>query len=112
VAVLLAGGLAGWRFRDRIRERLQLGFGSDDGRTGENILLLIDTTPKDAFIFVDGVQRDERPVEIPKSREYIEIRVEADGFEPRVMQVQPSRTRRITIELDKLGRHKGDRKRK
>jgi hypothetical protein len=28
------------------------------------------------------------------------------------MQVQPSRTRRITIELDKLGRHKGDRKRK
>ncbi len=70
-------------------------------RSGERILLLVDTVPKSAIVFVDDVQRDERPIELVASDEHIKLRVEAPGYAPRVMQVQPSTTRRIRIELDK-----------
>lgn len=39
-----------------------------------------------------------------KSDAHVKIRVQAPGYEPRVLQVQPTRTRRVKIELDRTPR--------
>lgn len=68
---------------------------------GEPVLILVDTKPKNAIVFVDGVQNDDRPLQLPRSEEPVKLRVVADGYAPRVMQIVPTRTRRVTIELDR-----------
>jgi serine/threonine-protein kinase len=110
VAALIAGGWAAWHYRAQLVEVVDvgdLGSGSDPADSGETILLLVDTVPKDAIVFIDDVQRDERPVTLPKSDRWLKIRVEAPGYAPRVLQIQPTQTRRVKVELDRAPKKKG-----
>lgn len=101
VELLLVGaGAALWNWRGDLGGM----FGGSDEGHGEKILLLVDTKPKDAIIFVDDVQRNERPIELPKSEDYVRVRVEAKGYEPRTVQVQPKRTRRLEVKLHRAKR--------
>lgn len=63
------------------------------------ILLHVAATPRDARIYVDGVLATERPIPVPRSDRYVRVLVEADGHEPRTIQVQPLVDRRLEVEL-------------
>jgi serine/threonine-protein kinase len=105
VAAVVAGAWAAWRYRADLVQVIDVGdLGGGATPSGETILLLVDTVPKDALVFIDDVQRDERPVTLPKSDAHVKIRVQAPGYEPRVLQIQPTRTRRVKIELDRTPR--------
>jgi serine/threonine protein kinase len=109
VAALMA---AGWTYRDAllgVAEDAAGSLGEDSAGTGEAVLLMVDTTPKDALVFVDDTQRSDHPIRVPKSDTPVSIRVEAPGFAPKTIQVQPQRTRRLQIELEPLA---GGRKRR
>lgn len=99
VSVLLAVAAGAWLNWDALT-----GVASDlseaDG-SGEPVLILVDTKPKGAIIFVDGVQNDNRPLQLPRSETPVKLRVVADGYEPRVMQVVPMQTRRLKIDLSR-----------
>lgn len=105
VVVLLGAGVAAWSQWDVLT-----GVASDlsdeagVGRKGEPVLILVETKPKNAIIYVDGVQSDDRPLHIPSSDEPVKLRIVAEGYEPRVMQVVPTRTRRLKVELDRAKR--------
>ncbi|MEM6295014.1 MAG: serine/threonine-protein kinase [Myxococcota bacterium] len=102
VVLLIGVGVGVWASWDQLTG--MVGRDGSAGDSGERILLLIDTTPRDAIVFVDGVQRDERPLELPRSEEHVKLRVVAEGYEPRVMQIQPTAPRRIKIDLKRLGK--------
>lgn len=102
VLVLAGVGVGAWLNWDALTgasaELIEAGSGS---ASGEPVLILVDTTPKDAIVFVDGVQDDARPLQIPRSETPVKLRIVAEGYEPRVMQVVPSSTRRLTVALDR-----------
>lgn len=104
VMVLGIGGWAAWSYRSDI-ESTAAGLGDraggSKGKPGEVVLLMVDTKPKDAIVFIDDVQHAERPIQLPKTGEYIKIRVEAEGYEPRVMQIEAKVSRKLDIVLDK-----------
>ena len=106
VAIVVAGAGLSWMYRDEI-----LGATEDaadavrgESRSGEEVLILIDTTPKDARVFLDDVQRTDRPIPVPKSETPVTVRVEAPGFAAKQIQVVPQRTRRLKIDLEREGR--------
>ncbi|MCH9688552.1 MAG: protein kinase [Deltaproteobacteria bacterium] len=106
LGVLAAVGTAVWMFRDTSLHDVSEGVGDLAEEVGlsedaEPILLLVDTVPKKARVYIDDVRREERPIRVPRSDEYIRVRVEADGYEPRVIQVKPSRTRQLEVELSR-----------
>jgi|GEM_PF-2015592 len=108
VIVLGVGGWAAWTYRSDI-ESTAAGLGEGGGtkgKPGEVVLLMVNTTPKDAIVFVDDVQHAERPIQLPKTGEYVKIRVEAEGYEPRVMQLEAKTSRKLDIVLDKAKRKK------
>lgn len=72
---------------------------TEDAASGEPVLILVDTKPRGAIVFVDGVQNDDRPLQLPRSKTPVKLRIVADGYEPRVMQLVPERTRRLKIDL-------------
>lgn len=74
---------------------------SPESGAGEPVLILVDTKPKEAIVFVDGVQNDDRPLQLPRSEAPVKLRVVADGYAPRVLQLVPTATRRVTIELER-----------
>lgn len=65
------------------------------------ILLRVETTPPDAQVFVDDVLATERPIAIPRSHRYVRVRVEAEGYAPRTIQVEPRADRRLEVALDR-----------
>jgi eukaryotic-like serine/threonine-protein kinase len=67
----------------------------------EPVLLHIDTVPRDARIYIDDALARERPVAVPRSERYLRVRVEADGHDPRTIQVQPLATRRLQVKLER-----------
>jgi len=67
----------------------------------DNILLLVEPKPAGAVVFVDDVRRDERPISLPRSESYVKLRVEAPGYAPRTIQVQPLETRRLEVVLER-----------
>lgn len=65
------------------------------------VLLYVETTPSDARVYVDGVLASERPIVVPRSDRHVRVRVEAEGHEPRTIQVQPRADRRLEVKLDR-----------
>lgn len=98
VAALLAAGVGVWAYWDTLTGATPQA-GGRDGAGGDVVLVLVDTVPKNAVVFVDGIQSDDRPLQVPRSTEPLELRVVAEGYTPRVMQLVPSRTRRVKITL-------------
>lgn len=100
VVALVAAGIGAWLNWDTLTGTAgELAGARDDA--GERVLILVDTTPKNAIVFVDGVQNDDRPLQIPRSEQPIELRVVAQGYTPRMMQLVPARTRRVKIALER-----------
>lgn len=99
LSALVAVGVGAWLNWDALTGVAQDV--TESTATGEPVLILVDTKPKRAIVFVDGVQNDDRPLQIPRSTTPVKLRVVADGYEPRVMQIVPERTRRLKIELSK-----------
>lgn len=100
IAVLLGGGYAAWHYRSDL-ESAAVDATSSSETNSDFVFIMVDTVPKDALVFVDDVQHDESPIEVPKSKDYVKIRVEAAGYEPRVTQLQPTTARRIQVKLDR-----------
>lgn len=98
VLILIGVGVGAWLNWDTLTEAAGE---ATSGGTGEPVLILIETTPKDAIVFVDDVQSDVRPLQLPRSEEPVKLRIVAEGYEPRVMQLVPTSTRRLTIKLDR-----------
>ena len=71
---------------------------------GGTVLLMVTTTPKDAAVFVDDVRATKNPVTVPRSETAVRVRVEAPGYEPRVVEVQPKRSRQLEVKLDRRRR--------
>ena len=102
VLVLLGVGVGAWLNWDALTGAAdELASEATSGSKGEPVLILIETTPKDAIVFVDDVQSDARPLRIPRSEEPVKLRIVADGYEPRVMQLVPTSTRRLEVKLDR-----------
>ncbi len=99
VVALVGVGVGAWMNWDALTGAVEGATSSASG--SETVLILVDTVPKNAIVFVDGVQRDERPLQVPRSNEPMKLRVVSEGYEPRVMQVVPARTRRLEIKLDR-----------
>jgi len=100
VSVLIAVAVGAWLNWDALT--LAATDATQDEESAEPVLILVDTKPKNAIVFVDGVQNDDRPLQIPRSRTPVKLRVVAEGYEPRVMQFVPERTRRLKIDLTRL----------
>ena len=115
LGVLVALGVGGWmllgretgslpRSVDEGLEAIEGGLGLED--EPEVVLLLVDTTPKGAKVYVDDLLTSARPIRVPRSEEYLRVRVEAEGYEPRTIQVQPVATRRLEVVLDRARRRR------
>jgi eukaryotic-like serine/threonine-protein kinase len=68
------------------------------------VLLMVTTSPKGAAVFVDDVRVKANPVEVERSDAMLQVRVEAPGYETRIVEVQPKRSRQIEVKLDRRGR--------
>lgn len=87
------------------------GFGdarrSDDtGRAGSGndaaaVALEVATRPLDVEIYVDDELHVERPVMVPRSENYVRVRVEAAGHHPKTIQLMPSADRRLDVVLSR-----------
>ncbi len=99
VSVLGAVAVGAWLNWDTLTG--VAGDATEDAANAEPVLILLDTKPKGALVFVDGVQNDDRPLQIPRSKTPVKLRIVADGYEPRVMQLVPEQTRRLKIDLDR-----------
>lgn len=113
VGALLVGavGFGVWKYRDSLPQQVEesvevIKDNVGVGEGNEEILLLVDTVPKKAQVFIDDTPRDERPIPLPRSEDYIKVRVEAEGYEPRTIQVQPTVTRRLEVKLDRARKRK------
>lgn len=118
LAVLVALGTVAWIYREPIGqavpevpalpEFLEAQPPEDPAARPEDadqpVLLLVDTVPKDAEIYVDDVRTTERPIRVPRSAADLRIRVQAPGYESRTVVVTPQRTRRLEIQLDRTKR--------
>ncbi len=112
VGVVVLGAGVAWSYRDALlgaTEGAAEAVRGEGEAAAEEVLILIDTTPKDALVFVDDVQRSDRPIPVRKSDEPVTVRVQAPGFATKQIQLVPQRTRRLSIELQREA--KGGRKR-
>ncbi len=100
VAAVVAAGVGTWMNWDALTGAVEGAAGSS-ARGTETVLLLVDTVPKNAIVFVDDVQRDDRPLEVLRTDEPLKVRVVAQGYAPRVIQVVPTATRRLEVKLDR-----------
>ena len=107
VVVVLALAAGGAWFAWTYRSDLQAGAGElgkrveGGGAPGEVVLLMVDTIPKDAIVYVDDVQHAERPISIPKTGKYVKLRVVAEGYQERTIQVEAKASRRLQVTLDR-----------
>ncbi|MEM9454719.1 MAG: protein kinase [Myxococcota bacterium] len=116
--VLAAVGTVAWVYRDRVTQvvpkdldELQRDVGLSD--EADHVLVLVDVVPeganKDAKVYIDDVWITERPIRVPRSEDYVQIRVEADGYEPWRIRFKPTITRRFEVKLERSPR-KGKKK--
>lgn len=107
--VLAAIGGITWSYWDSITQavpkdldELQRDVGLSD--EGDHVLVLVDAVPKDAKVYIDDVWITERPIRVPRSEDYVQIRVEADGYEPWKIRFKPTITRRFEVKLERSPR--------
>lgn len=112
VVLTAAAGIGGWQWYATRRTTPSDGgaaivLGDAPGAAegdGEPVLLMVSTTPKDAMIFVDGKRATVNPVSVPRSGRPVQVRVEAEGWEPREVAVEVDRSRRVEVALQRARR--------
>lgn len=65
----------------------------------QDILLLVQTHPTDATVWVDNVQRRDQPIVLPRSMTPVRVRVEASRYVAEERSVTPDRSQRLRINL-------------
>lgn len=93
VLITVAAG-ALWHFKDPI-----LGLVTGRPHISRTVMLLIQTVPKDADVYVDGVLAVTKPVELPHSDRIFDVKVSASGYLTEVRQVRANRTRNLQVTL-------------
>jgi serine/threonine-protein kinase len=91
-AVLVVGGLLVWHYWEEV-------FGSTRPGGSESVLILVETRPKHAEIFVDGVLAVTRPIQLPRTDRSFQIRVRAPGYITEEIEVPGDRTRVVKVKL-------------
>jgi hypothetical protein len=62
-------------------------------------MLLVQTSPKDADVYVDGVLAVTKPVQLPRSDRVFDVKVSAPGYLTQVRQVRADRTQSFQVTL-------------
>jgi serine/threonine protein kinase len=70
------------------------------GDTPEEVVLEFSVTPPEATVTVDGQPVENGELARPAGDTPLTVKVEAEGYEPRELQIKPDRSRIIDVELD------------
>jgi serine/threonine-protein kinase len=97
LAALVVGGLLVWHYWEDI-------FGSTRPGGSESVLILVETEPKNAEIFVDGVLAVTRPIQLPRTERSFRVRVRARGYVTEEIDVPGDRTRVVKVKLKRRRR--------
>lgn len=102
VTVALVIGVAGivWLYRDQMSQLVSEQT-VIQAPVSNVVLILVNTTPKDAEIYVDGVLQVTKPFELPRSDRAFDIRVAKEGYVTKRLTVQPTRDQSLDVELRK-----------
>ena len=101
-ALLLVAGI-GWYFRGEIAK---LFWSEEEKAAADTVLLLVETVPKNATIYVDGVQSANKSIRLPRSDRRFTIRVKADRYHGEEIEVTASKTRVLRVVLKPKSRKK------
>jgi serine/threonine-protein kinase len=103
VLLLVGLGAVAWSYHEQI-----LGWFSSSPpppREDPTVYLLVETEPRDAEVFIDGVLAVSRPVALPRSSDRtFSVRVRAKGYVSETVDVKADRTRSIRVELRRRGK--------
>jgi serine/threonine protein kinase len=69
----------------------------------ETVMLYVETEPKEASIYWDGVRQIANPFEVRRSRQAVGLRVLAPGYAGRRIEVVPDTTRNLKVKLVRPG---------
>ncbi|MCC6751041.1 MAG: serine/threonine protein kinase [Deltaproteobacteria bacterium] len=73
--------------------------------TPDVALLLIETEPKRAEIYVDGVYQVTQPIRLPRSTQEFSVEVRAKGYRSESLSVRPDRDKSIQVKLKRRTRN-------
>jgi len=94
-ALVVVGVLAVlWRYSGSLRSAVT-------GKPGEPdaVMLLVETDPQNADIFVDGVLAVTRPIQLPRTASTFTVRVQAPGYLTKELDVVGDKTRVLRVKL-------------
>ncbi len=100
VALLLLSGLllgpvvCGWLSDDEA-----IPISSPGTSASDYVLILIETVPKGATIYVDGVQQVSGSIQLPRSGQTFSVRVTKRGYVSQAFELTAGETRAIRVEL-------------
>jgi eukaryotic-like serine/threonine-protein kinase len=100
--IAVAGGAVGWLVWPDISRWLFEGDGGGDAPL-TNALLLVETKPRDADVFIDGELATTSPVRLPRSGRSVEVLVKAMGYQSRTLRVKCDRDRSVIVRLRPAG---------
>jgi len=76
--------------------------GAGEAQLSTSVLLAVRATPQDALVTADGERVPEEGLYVARGTTPIKLRVEAEGFEPRTLEVVPVADLDLDVELEPL----------
>jgi eukaryotic-like serine/threonine-protein kinase len=101
LVVLVAAAGVAWIYRENLRSAVT---GAPSADPADQVMILVDTEPPGAEVFIDGVFQVMRPVPLPKSGKRFELKVQAKGYLTEVQELIPDRTKVIRVVLRRRAR--------
>jgi eukaryotic-like serine/threonine-protein kinase len=99
--LLVAAAGAAWVYRENLRSAVT---GAPSTDPVDQVMILVNTEPPDAEVFIDGVFQVIKPVPLPRSGKRFELKVQAKGYITEVQEVIADRTKVIRVALRRRGR--------
>ena len=97
VALLLVAVAVAWGYRDDLRALLT---GQPSPDPEKQVMVLVETVPADAEVYIDGVFQSLNPVPLPRSSERLyTVRVQAKGYLTEEIKVAADRTQAVRVVL-------------
>ena len=90
VLVLLGGGVVWFVFSGQ-EQKLQRG--------PDEVAVTIETEPPKANVYIDGVLQVSRTVSLPRSEQTFKVRIDANGYHPRLLSIVPRKDLDLRISL-------------
>ena len=77
-----------------------LAWGGDGGGASTDLVSLdLQIDPPSAAVYIGDELHTERPLRVPRSEDFVRLRIEAQGRKTKSVQVQPSADRRLEVKL-------------